>query len=41
MTKEEIKGLIEDSKKVIKEDHEEFAKSIKNDLNTFKKKALG
>ena len=40
MTKEEIKKLIENSKKVLEQDHENFAKSIKNDLALFKKKTL-
>lgn len=40
MTKEEIKKLIENSKKVLEQDHENFAKSIKNDLTSFKKKTL-
>lgn len=40
MTKEEIKKLLENSKKVIEKDHEVFSKSIKDDLASFKKKAL-
>jgi len=40
MAKEEIKKLIEQSKKVLEQDHENFAKSIKNDLTSFKKKTL-
>ena len=40
MTKEEIKKLVENSKKVLEQDHENFAKSIKNDLASFKKKTL-
>ncbi len=40
MTKEEIKKLVENSKKVLEQDHEDFAKSIKNDLKSFKKKTL-
>jgi len=40
MAKEEIKKLIENSKKVLEQDHENFAKSIKNDLTSFKKKTL-
>ncbi len=40
MTKEEIKKLVENSKKVLEQDHENFAKSIKNDLTSFKKKTL-
>ena len=41
MPKEEIKKLIENSKKTIEQDHEDFSKSIKTALNSFKKKALG
>ncbi len=40
MTKEEIKKLVENSKKTLDNDHENFAKSIKNDLSSFKKKTL-
>ncbi|HJJ22187.1 MAG TPA: hypothetical protein OQH54_00500 [Nitrosopumilus sp.] len=40
MTKEEIKKLLEDSKKTLDQDHENFVKSIKNDLTSFKKKTL-
>ncbi len=40
MAKEEIKKLIESSKKMLEQDHENFAKSIKNDLASFKKKTL-
>ena len=29
------------SKKIIEQDHEDFSKSIKSDLASFKKKALG
>ncbi len=41
MAKEEIKKLLENSKKIIEQDHEDFSKSIKSDLISFKKKALG
>ncbi len=41
MGKDEIKRLIENSKKIIEQDHEDFSKSIKSDLTSFKKKALG
>ena len=41
MAKDEIKKLLENSKKVIEKDHEDFSKSIKDDLTSFKKKALG
>ena len=40
MAKEEIKKLIEDSKKALDQDKENFAKSIKDDLSSFKKKTL-
>jgi hypothetical protein len=40
MTKEEIKKLVENSKKTLDNDHENFVKSIKNDLTSFKKKTL-
>ncbi|MGY5143555.1 MAG: hypothetical protein ACW9XH_03645 [Candidatus Nitrosopumilus sp. bin_32a] len=40
MAKEEIRKLLENSKKVIEKDHEDFSKSIKADLTSFKKKAL-
>ncbi|MEX2192849.1 MAG: hypothetical protein WD717_05670 [Nitrosarchaeum sp.] len=40
MTKEEIKKLVENSKKVLEQDHANSAKSIKNDLKSFKKKTL-
>ena len=40
MAKEEIKKLIETSKKAIEQDHADFSKSIKSDLTAFKKKAL-
>jgi hypothetical protein len=38
--KEEIKKLIEQSKNTIDENHENFVKSIKDDLKLFKKKTL-
>jgi hypothetical protein len=40
MTKEEIKKLIENSKKVLEQDHENFIKLVKDDLASFKKKTL-
>ena len=40
MGKEEIKSLIENSKKAVKQDHEKFSQSIKDDLQSFKKKTL-
>ena len=40
MAKEDIKKLVEDSKKQLEKDHENFAKSVKDDLASFKKKTL-
>ncbi len=40
MGKEEIKSLIENSKKTVEKDHEKFSQSIKDDLQSFKKKTL-
>ncbi len=40
MTKEEIKKLVENSKKVLDTDHDNFIKSIQDDLTSFKKKTL-
>ena len=40
MAKEEIKKLIENSKKSLEQDYDNIAKSIKNDLTSFKKKTL-
>ncbi|WP_256438676.1 hypothetical protein [Nitrosopumilus sp. K4] len=40
MAKDEIKKLVEDSKKQLDQDHENFAKSIKDELASFKKKTL-
>ncbi len=40
MTKEEIKKLVENSKKTLDNDYENFAKSIKDYLTSFKKKTL-
>ncbi len=40
MAKEEIKKLLENSKKTLDQDHEDFVKSIKSDLTSFKKKTL-
>ena len=40
MAKEEIKKLLENSKKVLDHDHENFVKSIKNNLTSFKKRTL-
>ena len=38
MTKEEIKKLVENSKKILEQDHANFTKSIKDDLNHSKRK---
>ena len=40
MAKEEIKKLIENSKKALEQDHEKFSQIIKSDLTSFKKKTL-
>jgi len=40
MAKEDIKNLLENSKKTLDDDHKNFEKSIKNDLSSFKKKTL-
>ena len=40
MAKEEIKKLLENSRKALDQDHEDFVKSIKSDLTSFKKKTL-
>ena len=40
MAKEEIKKLLEDSKKQLDQDHEKFENSVKDDLASFKKKTL-
>ena len=40
MAKEEIKKLLETSKKQLESDHESFVESIKDDLTSFKKKTL-
>ena len=40
MAKEQIKKLVEDSKKTIEQDFDNFIKSIKSDLTSFKKKTL-
>jgi len=41
MAKEEIKRLVENSKKTIQQDHDNYVKIIKDDLQNFKKKTLG
>jgi len=40
MAKEEIKKLLESSKKQLDQDHEKFENSVKDDLASFKKKTL-
>ena len=40
MAKEEIKKLLENSKKDLDADYEGYVKSIQEDLNSFKKKTL-
>jgi len=40
MAKEEIKKLLENSKKELDNDHDNFVKSIQDDLKIFKKKTL-
>ena len=40
MAKDEIKKLLENSKKVLEQDHNNFENSIKENLDSFKKKTL-
>jgi len=40
MAKEEIKKLLENSKKELDADYDDFIKSIQDDLKSFKKKTL-
>lgn len=40
MPRDELKNLIEDSKKELEKDHRGFEQSIKDDLESFKKKTL-
>ena len=40
MVKEEIKKLLENSKKELDADYDNFTKSIEGDLTSFKKKTL-
>ena len=40
MAKEEIKKILENSKKELDGDYDNFIKSIKDDLTSFKKKTL-
>ncbi len=40
MAKEEIKKLLENSKKELDADYDDFVKSIQDDLTSFKKQTL-
>ena len=40
MGKDEIKKLLENSKKVLEQDYNNFENTIKDNLNSFKKKTL-
>ena len=40
MAKDEIKKLLDNSKKVLEQEHDNFQSTIKNNLNSFKKKTL-
>ena len=40
MAKEEIKKILENSKKELDTEHDNFVKSIQDDLTSFKKKTL-
>jgi len=40
MSKEEIKKLLENSKRTVQQDHDNFVKKIKDDLQNSKKKTL-
>ena len=40
MAKEEIKKLLEQSKKSLEKEHDDFFATIKKDFDTFKKKTL-
>ena len=40
MPKEEIKKLLENSKKVVEDEHANFEKTIKDNLTNYKKKTL-
>ncbi len=40
MAKDQIKNLIEDSKKSLEQEYDNFVKSVKDDLKSFKKKTL-
>lgn len=40
MAKDEIKKLLEDSKKILEQDYNKFENTIKDNLASFKKKTL-
>jgi len=40
MAKEEIKKILENSKKELDAEHDTFVKSVQDDLTSFKKKTL-
>ena len=40
MSKDEIKKLLENSEKILEQDHDGFVSTIKDDLQKFKKKTL-
>ena len=40
MAKDEIKKLLDNSKKVLEQEHDNFQSTIKDDLSNFKKKTL-
>lgn len=40
MSKDKIRGLVEDSKRSVEKDSKEFAGSIKKELESFKRQAL-
>ena len=40
MPKDEIKKLLDNSKKVLEQENDKFEKSIKDNLSSFKKKTL-
>ncbi len=40
MAKDEIKKLLDSSKKTLEQDHNNFKKTIKDELQNFKKKTL-
>jgi len=40
MSKDEIKKLLDNSKRILQQDYDQFEKTIKDNLTSFKKKAL-